>query len=173
MLTNKHGREKRISSATPGRVWTRYELCICYLGVLNLQEGRSTLIQNKICGPTMSSLSDSNTSDVNSLGVCVLVKKNVCSFVAFLPNFLCETEKWVTWLICHQRCLYWDVLEGPGSEHGWVHSCQPRTCPGVRGYLPALAPAQPWHHVLTPVLPNGNCRKQRLALPNSALCLLL
>lgn len=147
-------------------------LCMGSLGVLNLQEGRFTLIQNKICAPTMSSLRDSNTSDVNSLGVWVLVKKNVRSFVAFLPNFLCETEKWATWLICDQKHFYWDVLEGPGREHGWVHSCQPRTCPGVRGYLPALAPAQPWHHVLT-VLQNGNCRKQRLALPSSALCLLL
>lgn len=44
-------------------------LCMGYLGVLNLQEGRFTLIQNKICGSTMSSLRDLNTSDVNSLGV--------------------------------------------------------------------------------------------------------
>lgn len=40
--------------------------CMGYVGVLNLQKVRFTLIQNKTCESAVSSLRDLNTSDVDS-----------------------------------------------------------------------------------------------------------
>lgn len=42
--------------------------------------------------------------------------------------------------LINQKCLYGDTLEKPGSEHGWVPSCQPRCqgLPASPGTSPAL-----------------------------------
>lgn len=76
------------------------ELCILdlhvhglHMGVLDLQKERFTLIQNETHGSPMPSLRDLRTSDADLLGICVLVKKSVRAFGAFLPNFLSGMRK--------------------------------------------------------------------------------